>query len=152
MIGLFLATLFLYITIYGGCMAVRRRGGPWRITQDKLSDGTPIVKIEHHRILSNGPVTLRFPSETAPARFTNHPLLRIYTQPNTNALPYGPVLFLDTTFLPGNVTLDVFGHLVEIVPRTLYLDGRDVGWFPGTNMTLSPESKLPVEVRPKPKR
>ncbi len=152
MIGLFLATLFLYITIYGGCMACRRRGGPWAITQDKLPDGTPIVKIEHHRILSNGPVILRFPGETAPARFTNHPLLRIYTQPNTNALPYGPVLFLDTTFLPGNVTLDAFGHLVEIVPRTLYLDGRDVGWMPGTNITLLPENKLPVEVRPQPKR
>ncbi|HRI15163.1 MAG TPA: hypothetical protein PLX89_19380 [Verrucomicrobiota bacterium] len=148
-VGLFFATLFLYITFYGGCMACRRKGGPWAITQDKLSDGTPILKIEHHRLLSNGPVILRFPGETAPARFTNHPFLRIYTQPNTNALPYGPVVFLDTTFLPGNVTLDVFGHLVEIIPRTLYVDGHDVGWNPGTNIVLSPAAKLPIEVRPK---
>jgi hypothetical protein len=149
---MFLATLFLYITLYGGCMAVRRKGGPWVITQDKLPDGTPIVQIEHHRILSNGPVTLRFPGEVAPARFTNHPLQRIYSQPNTNILPYGPVVFLDTTFLPGNVTLDVFGHLVEMVPRTLYLDGKDVGWVAGTNIVLSPTNKLPVEARPKPKK
>jgi len=147
--GLFIGTLFLYITIYGGCMACRRQGGPWAITQDKLPDGTPVVKIEHHRILSNAPVILRFPGETAPVRFTNHPYLRLYTQPNTNALPYGPVVFLDTTFLPGNVTLDVFGHLVELIPRTLFIDGHDVGWHPGTNITLSVDSKLPIEARPK---
>lgn len=146
---MFIGTLFLYITFYGGCMAYRHKGGPWAITQDKLPDGTPIVKIEHHRILSNAPVILHFPGEVAPARFTNHPLLRIYSQPNTNTLPYGPVVFLDTTFLPGNVTLDVFGHLVEMVPRTLYIDGKEVGWNPGTNITLSPTNKLPTDVRPK---
>ena len=151
-IGLFVATLFFYITVYGGCMAYRRQGGPWAITQDKAPDGTPIIRIEHHRILSNAPVTLRFPGEVAPARFTNHPLLRIYSQPNTNALPYGPVVFLDTTFLPGNVTLYVFGHLVEMIPRTLFIDGKDVGWNPGTNISISPDYKLPVEVRPKPKK
>lgn len=152
MVGLFIATLFFYITFYGGCMACRRKGGPWAITQDKLPDGTPIVKIEHHLILSNAPVILQFPGEVAPARFTNHPFLRLYTQPNTNALPYGPVVFLDTTFLPGNVTLDVFGHLVEMIPRTLFIDGKEVGWHPGTNIIVSPSYKLPLEARPKPKR
>ncbi|MFM7102158.1 MAG: hypothetical protein ACKO3N_13415, partial [Verrucomicrobiota bacterium] len=28
----FLATLFVYITVYGGCQAMRRRGGPWAVT------------------------------------------------------------------------------------------------------------------------
>lgn len=148
-VALFFATLFLYITIYGGCMAYRRRGGPWAVTQDKLPDGTPVMRIEHHVILSGGPVTLTFPGETAPARFTNAPYLRVFSQPNTNIFPYGPVEFLDNTFLPGTVALDVFGHVVEFVPRTLYLDGREVGWLPGTNIVVPMTGKLPVEKRPK---
>ncbi|MBN8245917.1 MAG: hypothetical protein J0L84_00575 [Verrucomicrobia bacterium] len=148
-VGLFIATLFLYITFYGGCMAYRGRGGPWAVTQDKLADGTPVLRIEHHKILSAGAVTLTFPGETAPARFTNAPYRRIFSQPNTNIFPYGPVEFLDTTFLPGSVALDVFGHIVELVPRTLYLDGRDLGWTPGTNILVPMTSKIPPEARPK---
>jgi len=147
-VGLFFATLFLYITFYGACTAYRRKGGPWAVTQDKLPDGTPVLRIEHHRILADGPVTLTFPGETAPARFTNAPYQRVFTLPNTNTFPYGPVEFLDTTFLPGSVALDVFGHLVELVPRTLYLDGRDVGWTPGTNLVVPKTSKVPREARP----
>lgn len=148
-VALFFATLFLYITVYGGCMAYRRRGGPWAVTQDKLPDGTPVMKIEHHVILSGGPVTLTFPGESAPTRFTNAPYQRIFSQPNTNIFPYGPVEFLDTTFLPGSVAMDVFGHVVEIVPRTLYLDGRELGWVPGTNIVVPATGKIPQDERPK---
>lgn len=148
-VALFFATLFLYITVYGGCMAYQRRGGPWAVTQDKLADGTPLLKIEHHVLLAGGPVTLTFPGETAPARFTNAPYLRIFSQPNTNIFPYGPVVFLDTTVLPGSVAMDVFGHLVEMVPRTLLVDGHEVGWTPGTNIVVPMTGKIPPEQRPK---
>lgn len=148
-VALFFATLFLYITFYGACMAYRQRGGPWAVTQDKLPDGTPVMRIEHHRLLVGGPVTLTFPGETAPARFTNAPYLRVFSRPNTNIFPYGPVEFLDTTFLPGSVALDVFGHVVEMVPRTLYLDGRELGWVPGTNIVVPTTGKVPREMRPK---
>lgn len=152
-VGIFFATLFLYVTFYGACAATRRKGGPWVVTQDRLPDGTPVLRIEHHRILGlSNTVSLVFPGERAPERFTNAPLRRIYTMPVTNALPFGPTEFVDVTFLPGTVALDAFGHLVEMVPRTLYLDGHEVPWVPGTNITVLPATKLGREKRPERKQ
>jgi hypothetical protein len=147
--ALFCGTLILYITIYGGCTAVRQRGGPWVMFQDRAADGTPVVRIEHHKLLAAGGITFTFPGERAPDRFTNAPLTIIFKTPNTNALPFGPVEFVDTTFLPGTIAVDVFGHLIEAVPRTLYLDGREIPWTPGTNIVVPPTGKLPPDQRPK---
>ena len=41
----------------------------------------------------------------------------------------------------GTVALGAFGHVVEMVPRTLFVDFREVAWGSETNMTLWPESK-----------
>ena len=153
-------------------MAVRQRGGPWVMIQDRAADGTPVVRIEHHKLLiladassrppaipgvrrdpiellAAGGVTFTFPGEHAPDRFTNAPLLTIFKTPNTNALPFGPVEFVDTTFLPGTIAVNIFGHLLEAVPRTLYLDGREIPWVAGTNIVVPLTGKLPANQRPK---
>ena len=130
-------------------MAVRQRGGPWVMFQDRLADGTPVVRLEHHKLLASGGVTLTFPGELAPARFTNAPLMRVFNNPGTNLLPYGPVEFLDVTFLPGTVAVDVFGHLIEAIPRTLFIDGREIPWVTGTNIVVPMTGKLPSDQRPK---
>jgi hypothetical protein len=148
-VGIFFATLFLYVTFYGACAAARRKGGPWVVTQDRLADGTPVLRIEHHKIIGlSNVVSITFPGERAPERFTNAPLQRIYTLPSTNALPFGPVEFVDVTFLPGTIALDAFGHLVEMVQRTLYLDGHEIPWTPGTNIVANPDTKLAADRRP----
>ncbi len=148
LIAIFIATLFLYITGYGGCTAVRQRGGPWVVIQGKDPSGQPWMRIAQHRILGDRDVTLVFPGEMAPARFTNDPFQRVFNSPNTNSLPYGPIPFVDVTFFPGTVALDAFGHLIEMVPRTLFLDGHEIPWVPGTNIVVSRDGKLPPEKRP----
>ena len=75
--------------------------------------------------------------------------MRIFRDPNTNDLPYGPVEFADVTFLPGTIAFDAFGHLIEMVPRTLYLDGKEVAWNGETNVVVHPQDRLPMEKRPK---
>ena len=149
--GIFVATMVLYVTLYGGCEAIRSRGGPWVVFQEKAADGTPVVRLEHHKLLAAGPVTLTFPGEQAPARFTNSPYMRIFRTPNTNTLPYGNVVFVDIanpTGLPGTVVMDVFGHLLEIQPHQFFLDGHAVAWVPGTNIVVPTTGKLPLEQRP----
>jgi hypothetical protein len=138
--GIFIATLFLYVTIYGGCEAYRVRNGAWHLTFDKQPDGTPVLRIEHPRLLTGGPVSIRFPGENAP-RVTNGPITYVYSRPDTNSTPFGPMFFVDTTQLPGTVALGAFGHVVEMVPRTLFVDFKEVPWVAGTNLTLLPESK-----------
>jgi len=133
-------------------MAFRQRGGPWVVTESKSADGNPIITIEHLRLFPDGVVTLSFPGEKFPERFTNAPLRRIFRAPNTNSLPFGPVEFVDVTFLPGTVAVDAFGHLIEMVPRTLYLDGQEIPWTPGTNIIVPLTGKIPKDRLPKPKR
>ena len=138
--GIFIATLFLYVTVYGGCEAYRVRNGAWHLTFDKESDGTPVLRIDHPRLLATGPVSIRFPGEDAP-RVTNGPITYVYSRPDTNTTPFGPMYFIDTTQLPGTVALGAFGHVVEMIPRTVFVDFREVPWMSGTNLTLSVADK-----------
>jgi len=138
----FIATLFIYVTLYGACEMKRRKGGPWNLTF-ATSNGVPELRIEHPRLLGPLPVTLRFPGET-PSR-ADLPITAVFNQPITNAMPFGPVIFVDNTVLPGTITLNCFGHVVEIVPRTLYLDLHEVAWVAGTNIEVSAASKPPPE-------
>jgi hypothetical protein len=142
--GVFIGTLFLYVTIYGGCQAYRVRSGAWHLTFDRLPDGTPQLRIDHPKILPDGPLALSFPGESAP-RVTNGPITWVYTKPDTNTTPFGPIAFLDTTQLPGTISLVAFGHAVEMVPRTLFVDFQEVPWSSGTNLVLKAETKPSVE-------
>ncbi len=135
----FIGTLFLYVTIYGACELKRRQGGPWNLTYALGTNGVPELRIEHPKLLGPSAVTLRFPGETP--LWTNLPPPVVFSQPITNGMPFGPVIFVDSTMLPGTVTLNCFGHVVEMVPRTLFIDFHEVPWTPGTNITLSTTSK-----------
>jgi hypothetical protein len=35
---------------------------------------------------------------------------------------------MDTTFLPGTLTLQVFGHEIELLPRVLVVDLKEHSW------------------------
>jgi hypothetical protein len=140
----FIATLFLYVTIYGACQAMRVKGGPWNLTYALGEDQVPELRIEHPKRLGSLPVILRFPGET-PER-TDLPITAVFSSPITNNMPFGPVLFVDTTLLPGTVAVNCFGHVIELVPRTLFLNFQEVPWVAGTQMVLSQESK-PDEAR-----
>jgi hypothetical protein len=50
-------------------------------------------------------------------------------------------------FLPGTVTLDCFGHEVELLPRVLVLNRRQVPWKSHTTNELDASAKLPPEAR-----
>jgi hypothetical protein len=46
-------------------------------------------------------------------------------------VPFGKCVFLDTTFLPGTVVLDLFGHEVQLLPRVLTIDHVEHAWHSG---------------------
>lgn len=43
-------------------------------------------------------------------------------------LPFGRLSYRDPTFLPGVVTLEVFGATLECLPRTLVIDQKELEW------------------------
>ena len=138
---MFVATLFLYVTVYGACTAMKRRGGAWEITF-AVSNGTPALVIQHPLRLPQ-PVTILFPGEK-PER-TDLPITAVFNIPITNRMAFGPILHIDTSTLPGVVTLNCFGHPVEIFPRALSIDLVERPWIPGTNITVTAESKPPAD-------
>jgi hypothetical protein len=51
----------------------------------------------------------------------------VFDHPITN-IPFGRVVYFDTTFLPGAVVFDFFGAQVQLLPRTLLVTNREIPW------------------------
>jgi hypothetical protein len=145
-LGVFVFSMFAYVTFFAGCEIYRRHRGPWEVQFGSDPDGTPMVTVAQ-RFLQLTNVTLRFPGERAVTPLREDQRLIRYDRPNTNATPFGPVIFQDATFLPGTVTFDLFGHEVELLPRTLIIDRHEHPWITGTNVVVSAATKLPPEQR-----
>jgi hypothetical protein len=52
------------------------------------------------------------------------------------ALPFGELIHQDPTFLPGVVTMRLFGHQIEILPRVLTIDKKEYPWRPGSQIEV----------------
>ena len=75
-----------------------------------------------------------------------HPLLASpsFDQPRAvpYALPFGQCVFVDSTFLPGTLTFEVFGHEIELLPRVLIIDREEHTWQSNSIITLAPRPRL----------
>jgi hypothetical protein len=63
--------------------------------------------------------------------------------------PFGRVVYDDLMFQPGDVAVDCFGHLVEMVPSALGLNGVRLGWTNDAVYSLNATNKLSAETRRK---
>ncbi len=133
----FVFALLLYLVGFGLIEHYRNVKGPWRVSFRADSQGQPSISVSHPQLnISN--VTLVFQGEQI-SNITSEATVH-FDQPKTN-VPFGKVLFLDTTFLPGTVTLDLFGHEVELRPRTMVVDLREVAWKSEATIKLSEKER-----------
>jgi hypothetical protein len=105
--------------------------GPWEVTFRTDAAGRPSLWIAQNR-LGVGQ-TLWFSGATiAPAN-----LCRIvrFVQ-GTTELPFGDMIYQDPTFLPGTVTMRLFGHEVELLPRVLIIDKQEYPWRSGSRIAV----------------
>jgi hypothetical protein len=124
-----------YAVTYQAIEHRRVRNGPWQVTFTTNSAGAPALVIRQPRLaLAN--VQIDFAGETIPA--TNAPQSLSFAQPREvpYAVPFGTCVFMDTTFLPGTVTFDLFGHEIELLPRVLVIDLVEHHWQSGQTVTL----------------
>lgn len=138
-----------YTLFYAVDAWLRVRRGPWEVTFDCDTNGTPRLRLQHSSLgLSN--VQVRFLGETLSSNVPPLPLSVRFDQPHPD-VPFGRTAFDDLMYLPGTVVLQCFGHEVQMLPRTLYLDRQPCGWTNNTVHELSAGTK-PASLEPPPRQ
>ncbi len=131
----FVLALVIYVVFYHWIEHRRTRKGPWQVAFTTNSAGAPQVSIAQAALgITN--VQLVFPGGQVPA--TNLPLVLTFAEPKPvpYPLPFGQCVFVDSTFLPGTLTFDMFGHEIELLPRVLVLDRKEHPWKAGETIVL----------------
>ena len=141
---LFALVLAFYLASFYGVEYLRHRKGPWVMRFDRATDGTPIVEISQPHLGING-TRIVFRGEV----YTNAAETVSFALPEpTRPVPFGRVIYEDLTFLPGVVTLDLFGHEIELVPRTLVVNRLGLAWETGMEIFLTPTNKPATPPQP----
>lgn len=128
----FFIALAVYAVFYLGIEHRRTRQGPWVVTfTNSPADPTLVINQPSLQITN---LAISFPRQTAPpvsvtARFEQ-------PQQWPFDVPFGQCLFEDTTFLPGTVVFKMFGHEIQLLPRTLTIDKVEWPWVSNTNIVL----------------
>jgi len=143
----FLLALAGYILIYQSIEYRRTRKGPWQVTFTRTATGAPAIVINHPKLAITN-VQIHFAGETRPRSTNSTTHLFAQPQPVPYDLPFGKCVFLDTTFLPGTVTLQLFGHEIELLPRTLILDRQEHAWQTNSTITLPRATAMPATSEP----
>ncbi len=132
----FIIALVLYLVAYKWIEHRRTRNGPWDVTFN-VENGKvvlliqqPALKIQNVRLVFEGTKAQTFSAQQL--RFSD-----ARTVPFN--VPFGKCVFQDTTFLPGSVTFELFGHEIQMLPRVLTIDRKEIPWQSDTNIFLPPK-------------
>jgi hypothetical protein len=143
----FLLALAGYIVFYQIIEYRRTRKGPWQVTFTVSAEGVPAIVINQPKLgITN--VRINFSGQTRPA--TNGPVTLLFRQPKPvpYEVPFGNCVFMDTTFLPGTITFQFFGHEIELLPRVLVIDRQEQTWRPDTVIALPRGQPAPAQTKP----
>ena len=141
--AVFLVALLVYVASYSWIEHKRKVHGPWQITFTTDPAGHPTLTINQPSLcITNARVILV--EETA--TLTNSPVTLALKDPRQTPIPvpFGKLKFMDLTFLPGTLTFELHGHEIELLPRTLYLNRKEIAWSPGAEFKLLTSEKLPA--------
>ncbi len=152
--GLFALTLVLYFAGFYGVEYLRDRKGPWTVNFDTAAADGPTM-IVHQPALGIGGFRVVFGDASADGLTSGEVL---FDKPGLNAqpmdttpessqelkqrafrVPFGECIYQDLMFLPGVVTMNLLGDEIELMPRTLVIDKKEIPWTtPGSRITVAP--------------
>jgi len=115
-----------YVAAFSWIEHRRTAKGPWEAVFRADAGGTPTVLISETNL--NISETIVFPGQTVHPGNFSRTIVFGTTPPE---LPFGELIFEDPTFLPGTVTMRLFGHQVELLPRVLTVDKKEHPWQAG---------------------
>lgn len=130
----FVVTAALYFAGFAVLEHLRKRRGPWEVTFASGTNGMPRLTVRQPH-LGIDSVVVTFPGGVTLPGFRKR-TVEFSAPASKDLAPFGEVLFLDTTFLPGTVTLELFGHQVELLPRVLIVDHQERAWESGVEIAL----------------
>ena len=139
----FVVVAVLYFAAFWGIERFREHRGPWEVAfgsdaqgEATLTVSQPALKLSGVRLVVHG------------ERSTNGPGVVRFDRVQ-QSVPFGRVIYEDLTFrLPGVVTFDLFGHEVELLPRVLIVNKKEVPWQSGATVDLWPTNKPAVPPQP----
>jgi len=138
-----LTVMALYFVVFYGIEGCRHAKGPWEVTF--ATNAPPMISVKQPRLNLN--CQIRFYGETATP--TNLPQTVRFDRPK-QPVPFGKVIYEDLMQLPGVVTFDFFGHEIELMPRTLIVNKREIPWNSQRSVDLWPTNKLAQPPKPRP--
>ena len=139
----FLLALVCYAFFYSKIENRRTRKGPWEITFTHDAAGNPTLLINQPRLaITNAQIT--FTNQHTALAFDPATLVFKEPRPVPYTVPFGKCVFMDTTFLPGTISLEVFQHEVELRPRDLVIDRQEHPWLSKSTITLNPLTNEPA--------
>ena len=127
----FVLAIIFYSAAFAWIEHRRVAKGPWQLTFLSDASNQPALRIAQSQL--HICETLRFPGEQA-GRANLY--VEVQLRHAVANLPFGSILFQDSLFLPGTATLRLFGHTVELLPRTLIIDHAEQAWEPGKEMSI----------------
>ena len=131
----FLLATICYIFFYRSIEYRRIRKGPWQVTFTNNATGVPLVLVNQPKLAITN-VQLVFPDQSPPPPSQFGTFLFSQPQPVPFQVGFASCVFMDTTFLPGTLTFDLYGHEVELLPRVLVIDRQEHYWLPETPIIL----------------
>lgn len=139
----FLGAVVFYVIAYAAIEHWRPRNGPWEVTFETVGVSDRLVINQHRFGITNVQVSFSPlarsipPADRQPAATATRQILRFDTPRSVPfELPFGRCIFLDTTVLPGTVTLQIHGHEIELLPRVLIVDHQEHPWKPSARIEL----------------
>jgi hypothetical protein len=135
----FLLAVVCYAVLYQFIEHRRTRRGPWEVTFTNTPPDIPTIIINQPRLTITN-VQVRFVDRSPAVPLTTNLGTFVFSQaqPVPFDVSFGRCVLLDTTFLPGTVTLQLFGHEIELLPRVLVIDHQEHPWTPNDRITLHP--------------
>jgi hypothetical protein len=144
----FIIALLGYVFVFYFIENRRTRKGPWQVTFTNSPAGDAAIVINQPALsISNVQIEFLGAITNYQSPITNH-LIFNQPKPVPYDVPFGKCAFMDTTFQPGTLTFQFFGHEIELLPRVLVLDRQEHAWKPGEIIALKTLISTNAPVQP----
>ncbi len=134
----FIIAFAIALALYAVCFSIierrRTKNGPWQVTFTNARGGPALVINESKLNLSG--ITISFPGQAVLASNS----VMVFDEPREVPfdVPGGKCIFMDTTFQPGTIVFNLFGHEVQLIPRVLTIDRKERPWQSGATIEVRP--------------